>query len=165
MLRNSCLEKTGLFDEAIRSLEDRDLWMRISAAFSIACIPSINCKRRFHEGNISSQRELTLQGRIRVLEKNWNLFPALVSDRIWRQQLADYRCALGFLLLQKGRKRDAFQAGFQNFSNNLKRRNWFWSLPEPFVMVKSFGLLCAALLGWNVSRFLWKPIKRIRVTL
>lgn len=161
MLRKSCLEKTGVFDEEIRSVEDRDLWMRISAAFPIACIPRVFCKRRFHGENISRQHEQALQGRIRVLAKNWKLFPHLVPDAVWCTQLADYYCSLGFLLLQKGRKWDAFQVGVKNFSNSLGGGYGYRSLLEPYLMVKSLGLLGAAMLGWNVSRFLWNLIKKM----
>lgn len=69
MLRRSCLEKTGLFDEEIWSVEDRDLWLRISASFPIACIPQIFCRRRFHKANISKQKELTLGGAFESLRR------------------------------------------------------------------------------------------------
>lgn len=160
MLRKSCLEKTGLFDEAIRSVEDRDLWMRISAAFPIACIPSIYCKRRFHEGNISRQQELALQGRIRILEKNWNLFPQLVPDAIWRAQLADDYCSLGFLALQKGERWIALPtvwkcltygviSGIKNQSLGLSK------------ILRSLGLVVATVLGWRLSRLLWRASQKV----
>ena len=36
MLRKSCLQKTGLFDESLWSVEDRDLWLRFAAHFKLA---------------------------------------------------------------------------------------------------------------------------------
>ena len=161
MVRKSCLEKTGVFDEEIWSVEDRDLWLRISAAFSIACIPKIFCKRRFHQGNISQQQELTLQGRVRVLEKNRKLFPQLASDAVWRSQLAGHFFDLGFLLLQKGRKWEAFQAGIKTLSYGLEgiaEEGLRVRLP---VIFQGCGLLGATILGWRMSRYLWKPIKKI----
>ncbi|MCA9468792.1 MAG: glycosyltransferase family 2 protein [Nitrospira sp.] len=159
MLRKCCLERAGVFDEKIRSVEDRDLWMRISASFPIACIPRILCKRRMHGENISRKRELTLQGRIRILENNWNRFPLLLSDQVWRAQLVESYCHLGFLLLQQGRKRDALRVGVKSLYSNLKGRRGWGALAEPSSIVKSVGLVGAALLGWNVSRVLWRPLK------
>ncbi|MCA9469347.1 MAG: glycosyltransferase family 2 protein [Nitrospira sp.] len=160
MVRKACLEKTGGFDEEIWSVEDRDLWLRISAVFPIACIPKIFCKRRFHQGNISRQKELTFQGRIRVLEKNRKLFPHLVLDGVWRRELAAHYLGLGFLLLQKGRKWEAFQAGIKTLSYGLEgiaERGCPVGIPAIF---KGCGLLGATILGWPMSRFLWKPIKK-----
>lgn len=159
MVRRSCLDKTGLFDENLWSVEDRDLWLRISASFPIACIPRIFCKRRFHQGNISRQQELALQGRIQVLKKNWELYPALVPDSVWRKQLSEYFFSLGFLLLKNGRQWEAFQIGVKNLSCLLGAQNGYGAILFQSVILKSIGLLCASLLGWKISQFLWKPIK------
>ncbi|MCA9467859.1 MAG: glycosyltransferase [Nitrospira sp.] len=161
MVRKACLEKTGLFDEEIWSVEDRDLWLRISATFPIACIPKKFCKRRFHQGNISRQQELTLQGRVRVLEKNRKLFRYLVPDAAWQSQLAGHYLDLGFLLLQKGRKWEAFQAGIKTLSYGLEgiaEEGLRVRLP---VLFQGCGLLGATILGWRMSRYLWKPIKKV----
>ena len=165
MFRKFCLEKVGLFDEEIRSVEDRDLWLRISAMFTIACIPKIFCKRRVHKTNISTLREISLRGKIRVLEKNWKLFPHLVPEPVWQKELADCYLSFGFILLQKERKWDAFQAGVKNLSYVWESINGCWSIRFWPVIFKSIGLLCATLLGWKVSRFLWKPIDKTFVFL
>ena len=158
MVRKSCLEKAGVFDEEIRSVEDRDLWLRIAALSTIACIPRIFCKRRFHQANISKHKELTVMSRIRVLEKNWRLFPGLVPDRIWRKELAASYFSLGCLLLQKGERWRAFQAVSHNFVYEAAIVLSDRSLAVRPTL-KSLGLLCAVLVGWHISRFLWRPWK------
>ena len=161
MVRKWCLEKTGLFDEGIRSVEDRDLWLRIAAYFQLGCLPRIFCKRRVHQSNISKQSELTLQGRITVLEKNRRTFPLLVPVEIWDGELANLYCQLGYLLLQKGERTRALKAGFTSLTYALpqitKGRNgptYPWSL--------GIGLIPASLLGWKFSRFMFQPMKRFR---
>lgn len=158
MVRKSCLEYTGVFDEEIRSVEDRDLWLRISASYRIACIPKIFCKKRVHQMNVSKQTELALRGKIRVLEKNWKLFPQLVPDRMWRTHLAEAYCQLGYLLLETNQRKCALKAGMLSLKHmvlqgpkdtSLKLMPWWMSV----------GLIPAALLGWKLSRSLWQPLK------
>lgn len=105
MLRKTCFDKAGLFDANLWSVEDRDLWLRIAANFKLACLPKIFCKRRVHQANISKQPELTLHGRIAVLEKNRRTFPFLVPAETWDRELANHYCQFGYLLLQKNEKR------------------------------------------------------------
>ncbi len=159
ILKKACFEEIGGFDEEIWSVEDRDLWLRISASFSIACIPKIFCKRRRHQSNISKrQGELTLKGRIRVLEKNWRLFPGLVPDLIWRRELAEYYFNLGCLRLQKGERWRAFQA----VSKNLLYAVAMVLSDRSLVVrptLKSLGLLCGVIVGWQVSRFFGRAWK------
>ncbi|RMF83624.1 MAG: glycosyltransferase, partial [Nitrospinota bacterium] len=70
MVRRECLEKAGLFDESLRLVEDRDLWLRIAASFPIACLPSVLCRRRRHGANLSQDFALALRSRLQMLEKN-----------------------------------------------------------------------------------------------
>src|SRR5882762_2853867 len=49
MARTTCFIKAGLFDESLRVVEDRDMWLRIAAYFTIACVPVILGKKRAHE--------------------------------------------------------------------------------------------------------------------
>ena len=161
MLRKSCLEKAGVFDEEIRSVEDRDLWLRISAWYRIACIPQIFCKKRVHQMNVSKQTELALRGKIRVLEKNWKLFPQLVPDRMWRTHLAEAYCQLGYLLLEKNQRKAALKAGMLSLKHMVFRSHRDTSLKlTPWWM--SVGLIPAALLGWKLSRSLWQPLKELK---
>ncbi|HOD35758.1 MAG TPA: glycosyltransferase [Syntrophales bacterium] len=43
MHEKSCLGEVGLFDETLKSLEDWDLWMRMSRKFKFAHIPKVTC--------------------------------------------------------------------------------------------------------------------------
>ena len=62
--RRKSFAKAGLFEETLKVVEDREMWLRIAANFQIACIPVIVGKKRVHSTNISQNDELTLRSRI-----------------------------------------------------------------------------------------------------
>jgi hypothetical protein len=158
MLRKSCLEKTGLFDESLWSIEDRDLWLRIAAHFPIACLPGVFCRRRVHHTNISKEKELSLRGKIKVLEKNWELFPSFTPSSLVRSLLADSYCQFGYLLLEKNQRWGALKAGIWSMKHTLLQAfDGSSCRSTPWWM--SVGLIPAALLGWKLSRSLWQPLK------
>lgn len=70
-VRRSCLEKVGGFDESLRSVEDRDLWLRIGRTFAIGYIPVVVTRKRVHESNLSSNNLVATISRVRALEKAW----------------------------------------------------------------------------------------------
>lgn len=160
MVRKECLEASGLFDESLWSVEDRDLWLRIAANFSIACMEGIYCRRRVHHLNISKEKELSVRGRIRVLEKNWELFPALAPSGFWRGHLADCYCQFGYLLLENNQRWSALKAGILSLKHILLEgfNGKSWRITPWW---KSVGLIPAALLGWKISRAFWQPIKEL----
>jgi len=49
MHRRTCLDTVGFFDETLRSLEDWDLWMRMSRNFHFAHIPLVTCSVSWRE--------------------------------------------------------------------------------------------------------------------
>jgi len=160
MLRRTCFEEIGLFDENLRSVEDRDLWLRTAARFKLACLPRVFCMRRVHQSNISKQPGLALQGRITVLEKNRREFSALVPAEIWDCELANHYCQFGYLLLQKGESKRALKAGltsvayaFRQIHKNRLLSSYPWGL--------GLGLIPAALIGWQFSRFIFQLMKRL----
>lgn len=162
MMKKSSLDVTGLFDESLWSVEDRDLWLRVAASFNLACLPNVLCKRRVHQTNISLQSELTLFSRIKVIEKNWKHFPTLVPEKVWRNELAGLYCQLGYVLLKKGQRRGVLDAGL----NSLMHA--FCQITRPkaplcmrYSWVLGIWLIPAALLGWEFSRIIFQPIKRL----
>jgi len=127
----------------------------------LACLPKIFCKRRVHESNITKQSELTLQGRITVLEKNRRNFPLLVPEEAWDCELAKHYCQLGYILLQKGQRRMALQAGLTSLGlafRQMTKKGAFSSYPWGW----GICLIPSTLLGWQFSRLIFQPMKRQR---
>jgi hypothetical protein len=158
MLRKSCLQKTGFFDESLWSVEDRDLWLRFAAHLKLACLPRIFCERRVHQSNISKQSDLTQHGRITMLEKNRRDFPLLAPAEVWDGALANHYCQFGWLLLQKGERKRALEAGFRSVAHALRQITKS-RVVSPYQWSLGIGLVPASLLGWQFSRFLFRPMR------
>lgn len=70
MIRKSCLEKSGLFDEALPARQDYDMWIRISRYYEIATVREqlVNIYSDGHE-SISTNYTRRLNGTKMVYEK------------------------------------------------------------------------------------------------
>ena len=155
MVRRDSFKKTGLFDESIRSVEDRDMWLRFSARYKIACLPIVVCRRRLHGLNISQQSEQSITGRIKTLEKNWGVFPDLAPSALWHSQLGDAYCRLSYFHLAKNQRAEAMKAGFRSLGHGLGQIFTGGSL-DSYPWALGIGSIPAALMGWRVSRYLWR---------
>ena len=116
MVRSDCLKKVGLFDEGLRIVEDRDMWLRIAAHFRIARLPLVLCKRRKHSSNISKDQEIATFSLIRVLEKTLNMFPDLAPAALINKKLSQLYLSYGYGLLLKNRKAESRQMAFHSLS-------------------------------------------------
>jgi len=155
MLRKMCLDKSGLFDESLRSVEDRDLWLRIAANFKLACLPKVVCKRRLHNSNVSKEYEPSMRGRIKVLEKNRKLFSNLAPRAIWQSQLADAYCQLSYICLEKNQRAEAIKAALTSLTHALAQIFTGGSFAS-YPWMLGIGAIPASLMGWRVSQRLWR---------
>lgn len=88
VVRRTLLDRTGMFDETLRGFEDPDLWMRLAAASSYACIPEplVVILRREH--SVSRNLEAMRESAVRSIHKNRPLLPAPLRGAFWRHSLA-----------------------------------------------------------------------------
>jgi hypothetical protein len=56
MMRRQPLESVALYDEAMRSSQDYDLWLRLSEEHRICCVPEFLYAWREHEDSITGTR-------------------------------------------------------------------------------------------------------------
>jgi len=86
--RRTLFEHSGGFDEALLSLEDIDMWMRLAAVSDYACLeePLVVILKR--PGSMSRNLEVMREAAIRVMEKNRHLLPANLQGRYWRACMA-----------------------------------------------------------------------------
>jgi glycosyltransferase involved in cell wall biosynthesis len=117
MIRKECFEKVGLFDPHLTPVEDRDMWLRISAHFGVAHLPWVLCAKRFHPSNISNDKARMLYTRARVLEKNRKLFPGIVPSKLWNRQLAKLYAKAGRLSLIQDQREEARRAAVRSLKN------------------------------------------------
>jgi glycosyltransferase involved in cell wall biosynthesis len=70
VIRRAAFDQAGGFDETLTSIENWDLWIRISRRWTIECVDEPLTFYRMHEGNRSSSAQLRRQNIFRVLEKH-----------------------------------------------------------------------------------------------
>ena len=112
VITRACLKRVGVFDESLRSVEDRDLWLRVARAFPIGCVVKSLVRKRTHASNISSNGLVATQSLIHVLERvaSDSFMPKGVDLTPIRKQLAKLYFQLGYCHFDTGRYRVARQS-------------------------------------------------------
>ncbi len=92
--RRELLQQAGLFDEALRSLEDIDMWMRLAALGRYGCISEPLTVILKHSESMSRNLPVMRQSALRVMHKNRDLLDPELRGAFWRAcfatVLADY---------------------------------------------------------------------------
>jgi glycosyltransferase involved in cell wall biosynthesis len=92
VLRRSCLQRVGLFDEEMRSLEDCDFFLRFCLTGKAALVNRPLLHRRQRAGNMTSDADLATRYALRFQENALKL-PGLSPERrraLRRQASVDY---------------------------------------------------------------------------
>lgn len=122
VFRREAIERVGAFDTRFNRLgcEDRDLWLRITAAYDIAYIADVHARYRLHGANMSTNFDKMRQARIRLVDK----FSTTARGRpLRRRALAAVDCNLGDELMDAARPRDAFGAYARAFATRPVEQN------------------------------------------
>lgn len=69
MIRKSCFEKVGLYDESLWACEDIDMWIRIAECFEIDYHDMVLVKIRWHEDSMTHHKELLFSSQIALENK------------------------------------------------------------------------------------------------
>jgi glycosyltransferase involved in cell wall biosynthesis len=96
LIRKACFDKTGLFDEALASKADYDMWLRIAKEFDIEYIREPLVLYIAHDDTISTNYDSLIQGTEAQLGKYGSLFARDNrgnSDRYFA--LGIYYCHIG----------------------------------------------------------------------
>jgi glycosyltransferase involved in cell wall biosynthesis len=75
ILKRACFAKAGNFDETLRSVEDRDMWLRLAAHYKCGAIDSALALHRAHTGQMSRNAARMLSNFERCLEKFFREHP------------------------------------------------------------------------------------------
>lgn len=108
VVRRSVFQTVGYFDESIREVQDRDMWLRIARQFDIEGIGISLVKVRSHSSNVSKNSEKVWEGRAIVLNKAARTL-ALSPDelRVLNKSLSIIYYQHGRYLVLQGRPREA----------------------------------------------------------
>ena len=122
ILKRDLVEGINGFDESLKSVEDRDLWLRVAWNVPIACVPEVLSRKRSHGENISSDRVEAYVSQIRVLEKVMN-HPVMSEglDQDWiRNRLAELNFDLGYSYFNRGE----YPAARKSFRRSFLGKYW-----------------------------------------
>lgn len=128
LVRRNILEQVGTFRSHIRYGEDLELWARIAASYSIACLPEVLMLRRRHGANATQATVLMLSDLTKVMEavRSWG------SDTLRSQGTnPDYLVArawgdLGYWYFSSGDLTLARRAFCRSFKEKPSLRSLFY---------------------------------------
>jgi len=69
--RRRCINEVGIFDEAMRATEDRDLWLRIALRYEVAFIPEVLAYYRVSPNSASADPQQMLKGQLQFIRKHY----------------------------------------------------------------------------------------------
>ena len=101
MVKKNFLDMVGGFDISFRSLEDWDLWVRLSKVCKVSFIPEVLAYYNVHGNQLSSDIQKTIDGRKKILEKHFEKIAQHPEILSWH-----YR-RLGSLLAFSDKKEEA----------------------------------------------------------
>lgn len=128
LLRRECIEKIGGFNESnesIMSVEDYELWLRISKKHKIGYIGQKLAKYRIHPGCMTQNVIPHLKSRVTLIETVLGEFPEtyseLGSERV-KYRLHNVYFALAYHLFDQG----AYRNGRPHFAQALRFQPRHW---------------------------------------
>lgn len=84
MVRSDVLLGMGHFDEKLKSLEDIDMWMRLSAETEYACIPEALTVIVRRDNSMSGNLDVMRRSSFEVMKKNRHLLDKRYRGRFWQ---------------------------------------------------------------------------------
>lgn len=145
VVRRSCFDAVGMFDEELFRAQDWDLMIRLAEGFEYAHVPEPLTERRLHGRSLSvTHRHLYKRYNLRVLEKALERKPSLYAD-LAKDAFARAHFRFGMDLYADFRMKDARK----EFSASMGRR-WNW---------KAFNYYIRACL----PRFIVRALRRLRL--
>ena len=100
LVRRSIYDKCGYWDETIRSVEDREFWLRIASTEKIVFLKKRLAKVRRHTNNLSNNKNW-VQNRINILKLLRKTICAKWADKYLRQLAQSQYAITSYLLAQK----------------------------------------------------------------
>jgi glycosyltransferase involved in cell wall biosynthesis len=101
VISRRCLDNVGLFDPTLRSVEDREMWLRIATQYPIHKLLLPLCWYRVHNANMSAVAPVMEQFELKVLCDAFETNPRLRGRPLLRQKAlshAAYASALRYSL-------------------------------------------------------------------
>jgi glycosyltransferase involved in cell wall biosynthesis len=91
MLRRSCIDDVGTFDQLLAPADDWELWIRIARQYELGFSDEVTALYRWHGENVSGNRVTMHRAVLRVLRHVAEHYPD-VAGRPLRDDFLQYRC-------------------------------------------------------------------------
>lgn len=129
LIRRTCFQKAGLYDETLPSAQDWDMWIRLSKYYEFDFIPDILAKHYIHGGQISVDINAKIQARKKLMRKyqaDLSVLPSILSVHLKR---------LGILYCLAEQSKEGRKYFLDSIKQNTFQRNgyihFFLSLLAP----------------------------------
>lgn len=138
-----CFEAVGHFDTALRSVEDRDMWLRIGTQFKMARLDIPLTWYRITPGSMSTNPERMEHFELLVLNRSLD-FPQLKEQKkVRRQALSHCYRSSAYTFHGAGRSKDAFKRLVQS----IRFWPWFYDTQDAVPALYRCRLLWATMKG------------------
>ena len=114
LVRRSCFDEVGVFDEALAGAQDRDLWIRLAGACDFDAVPEVLVRRHVHGAQITTSLPAKILAKQQILakyERELRTRPRELAQHLWR---------LGILQCVAGDR----EAGRRAFLGSIAARPW-----------------------------------------
>jgi glycosyltransferase involved in cell wall biosynthesis len=131
--RKSAFDEAGLFDETLRSSEDRDMWNRITARRRVLLTGERLVMLRRHSGNMSKNADRMRENGRRVIQKAYDGQLVPQSDRLFWLRVRSYH---HFQNSWRYRDQLCYREAFRQLITSFVLWPWFpksRELNEPFL--------------------------------
>lgn len=114
LMRKTCIDKVGVFDESLPALQDYDLWLRIALSFPVKFINIQLSYSLIHLDSITFQKGVYPSAFLMIARKYENIFMKKLGKVKWRRIKADKYNYYGLYLLKSYMRKQATKAFLQS---------------------------------------------------
>lgn len=82
MVRKTCFQEMGMFDEELRCAEDYDLWLRFATKYVFFYDSRIVAQYRVGHARLSADEEAVVQANYKILSRFFQKFPGVVPESV-----------------------------------------------------------------------------------
>lgn len=133
LIRRSCFQVVGLFDESLPGSQDRDMWIRLAGRYEFEFIPEVLVRRYIHGEQITTNLKKKIEAKEKIYSKYYSVLvrhPDIMADHLWRIGIlycVDDRSWRGMgcffrAILHSPARRDLYKDFFLSFAAPQKHR-------------------------------------------
>jgi glycosyltransferase involved in cell wall biosynthesis len=123
VVRRSCLQACGAFDESLEMGIDYELWLRLSARYAFDFVPEATLRYRIWPGSMSKNYQKRYASAIRIMEGFLARHPGVVNANMVREAWAHTYVGRGNMTLWREKDR---RAAFTDYLRALRYQRAYW---------------------------------------